>query len=294
MKTRTAKQRGVVLTIGHSTRELALFLHLLRTHGVMRLVDVRTIPRSWHNPQFNKETLPDALRSAGLGYQHMAGLGGLRHACPDSPNKAWRNLSFRGYADYMQTPEFQENLQVMMGLARKERVALMCAEAVPWRCHRSLIADALVAWGFEVEHIMSATHCQTHAIRPWAVVKGKRVTYPPMAGLEPDEPANIQAKQQSCIHKGDRPMAQNFKVGDQVGWNSEAGRVRGTIKKKITSAITFKGYTVRASKEEPQYLIKSDTTDHLAMHKGSALKKISKSKSRSRTSARIALPRPDR
>jgi hypothetical protein len=292
MKTRTAKPRGVVLTIGHSTRELALFLGLLRTHGVTRLVDVRTIPRSWHNPQFNKDTLPDALRSAGVGYQHMPGLGGLRHACPDSPNKAWRNLSFRGYADYMQTPEFQEDLQVMMGLARKERVALMCAEAVPWRCHRSLIADALVAWGFEVEHIMSATHCQMHAIRPWAVVKGKRVTYPPMTGLEPNEPTTIQAKQQSCIHEGDLPMAQDFKVADQVGWNSEAGRVRGTIKKKITSAITFKGYTVRASKEEPQYLIKSDTTDHLAMHKGSALKKISKS--RSRTSARIALPRPDR
>jgi len=109
----------------------------------------------------------------------------------------WRNLSFRGYADYMQTPEFQEDLQVMMGLARKERVAMMCAEAVPWRCHRSLIADALVAWGFEVEHIMSATHCQTHAIRPWAVVKGKRVTYPPMAGLEPSESTTFK---QSSSH----------------------------------------------------------------------------------------------
>lgn len=279
MKKRTVKTSVVVLTLGHSTRTLAEFLHLLQAHGVTRLVDVRTIPRSRHNPQFNKDTLPAALRSAGLGYQHMAGLGGLRHARPDSPNQAWRNLSFRGFADYMQTPEFRENLQVLIDLARQERVALMCAEAVPWRCHRSLIADALVARGFEVEHIMSATHCQKHTLQPWAMVKKKRVTYPLDAGAAPPEPAKIQAKPGSQRNRGESPMKPSFKVGDHVGWNSEAGRVRGTIKKKVTSAITFKGYTVRASKEEPQYLIKSDTTDHLAMHKGSALKKISKSKS---------------
>ncbi len=278
MRKRTAKNPVVVLTIGHSTRELVLFLHLLQAHCVTRLVDVRTIPRSRHNPQFNQETLPAALRSAGISYTHMAGLGGLRHARPDSPNKAWRNLSFRGYADYMQTPEFKENLQALIDLTRQERVALMCAEAVPWRCHRSLIADALVAQGFGVEHIMSATHCQKHTLRPWAVVKGKRLTYPPEAGSEPNPSAKIQTKPQAPICKGDLPMAQTFKVGDHVSWNSEAGRVRGTIKKKITSAITFKGYTVRASKEEPQYLIESDKTDHLAMHKGSALKKLSKGK----------------
>jgi hypothetical protein len=275
----TAKCLNVVLTIGHSTRPLADFLHLLQVHGVTRLVDVRTVPRSRHNPQFNKETLPAALRSVGLGYQHMAGLGGLRHTRPDSPNKAWRNLSFRGYADYMQTPEFRENLRVLMGLARKQPIALMCAEAVPWRCHRSMIADALVAWGFEVEHIMSATHCQKHVVRPWAVVHRKRVSYPLVADSQFGAPSKIQARQQSRLYKGDRPMTQSFKNGDHVGWNSEAGRVRGTIKKKITSAITFKGYTVRASKEEPQYLIKSDKTDHMAMHKGSALKIIAKSKS---------------
>jgi hypothetical protein len=245
---------------------------------VTRLVDVRTIPRSRHNPQFNKDTLPAALRFTGLAYRHMAGLGGLRHARPDSPNKAWRNASFRGFADYMQTPEFRKNLKVLMDRARKQRVAIMCAEAVPWRCHRSMIADALVAWGFEVEHIMSATHCQKHVLRPWAVVKRKRVTYPLVPGSEPGESTKIQAKRQSPIRKGDLTMAQSFKVGDHVGWNSEAGRVRGTIKKKISSAITFKGYTVRASKEEPQYLIKSDKTDHMAMHKGSALKKISTTK----------------
>jgi hypothetical protein len=279
MKKSIATTPTVVLTIGHSTRTLADFLHLLQVHGVTRLVDVRTIPRSLHNPQFNLETLPAALRSAGFSYQLIAGLGGLRHARSDSPNKAWRNLSFRGYADYMQKPEFRENLQVLMELARKQRLALMCAEAVPWRCHRSLIADALVAWGFEVEHIMSAAHCQKHALRSWAMVKRKRVTYPLEVESEPSEFTKVQAKQQSRICKGDPAMTQDFKVGDHVGWNSEAGRVRGTIKKKITSAITFKGYTVRASKEEPQYLIKSDKTDHLAMHKGSALKRISKSKS---------------
>jgi hypothetical protein len=274
----TAKSHVVVLTIGHSTRTLAEFLHLLQVHGVTRLVDVRTIPRSRHNPQFNKKTLPAALRSAGLSYRHMSGLGGLRHTRSDSTNKAWRNLSFRGFADYMQTPDFRKNLQVLMDLARKPRVALMCAEAVPWRCHRSMIADALVAWGIEVEHIMSATHCQKHVLRPWAVVKRKRVTYPLEALAELSEPTKIQAIPRSQIRKGDLPMTQTFKIGDQVAWNSEAGRVRGTIRKKVASAFTFKGYTVRASKEEPQYLIKSDKTDHMAMHKGSALRKIKKSK----------------
>jgi len=278
-KKRAAKKHVVVMTIGHSTRELADFLHLLQAHGVARLVDVRTIPRSRHNPQFNKETLPAALQSAGLSYQHVAGLGGLRHARPDSPNKAWKNLSFRGFADYMQTSEFMENLEVLIDMARLERVALMCAEALPWRCHRSMIADALVARGLEVEHIMSANHCQKHTLRPFALVKGKRVTYPAESGTEASQSSGIRVKQRSSIYKGDSAMAESFKVGDHVSWNSEAGRVRGTIKKKITSEITFKGYKVHASKVEPQYLIDSDKTDHQAMHKGSALKKIGKSKS---------------
>ena len=179
----------------------------------------------------------------------------------------------------MQTPEFKDNLNVVIGLAQQEQVALMCAEAVPWRCHRSLIADALVAQGLGVGHIMSATHCQKHTLRPWAIVTGKRITYPPEAGSESNLPAKIQAKPRSPISKGDLPMAKTFKVGDHVSWNSEAGRVRGTIKKKIISTITFKGYKVHASQEEPQYLIESDKTDHMAMHKGSALKIIAKSKS---------------
>ena len=137
---------SVVLTIGHSTRTLETFLHLLQVHRVTRLVDVRKIPRSRHNPQFNEETLPDALNTAGLSYQHMAGLGGLRHTRPDSPNKAWRNASFRGFADYMQTPEFEENLQVLMDVARQERVALMCrrggALAVPSLAHCRCVVGA--------------------------------------------------------------------------------------------------------------------------------------------------------
>ena len=125
--------------------------------------------------------MPDALHAAGIGYQHIAGLGGLRHTRHDSPNQAWRNSSFRGFADYMQTPEFKENLQVLIDMARQERVCLMCAEAVPWRCHRSLIADALLVRGLQVEHIMSEIHCLNHSLWPWARVQGTGITYP----LEP-------------------------------------------------------------------------------------------------------------
>ncbi len=278
MKKSAVTTTVAVFTIGHSTHTLSNFLHLLQAHGVARLVDVRTIPRSRHNPQFNKETLPAVLRSAGLSYQHVAGLGGLRHARPDSLNKAWNNLSFRGFADYMQTSEFKEHLQVLIDLTRQERVALMCAEALPWRCHRSMIADALVARGLEVEHIMSATHCQKHTLRPFALVKGTRVTYPAESVTEASQSSETRVRQRSSVCKGDPAMAESFKVGDHVSWNSEAGRVRGTIKKKITSEITFKRYKVHASKVEPQYLIDVDKTDHQAMHKGSALKKIGKSK----------------
>jgi uncharacterized protein (DUF488 family) len=178
------KTPSVVLTIGHSTRTLEVFLHLLQANRVTRLVDVRTIPRSRHNPQFNQETFPDALHAAGITYQHVAGLGGLRHTRPDSPNKGWRNMSFRGFADYMQTADFKENLQALIDLARQERVALMCAEAAPWRCHRSLIADALSVRGLRVEHIMSEVKCLSHSLRPWARVTGMRITYPPGPGAE--------------------------------------------------------------------------------------------------------------
>jgi uncharacterized protein (DUF488 family) len=167
-----------VFTIGHSTRELADFIHLLQAHGVTQIADVRSVPRSRHNPQFNRDTLPAALQTAGIGYVHLPGLGGLRHAHADSPNLAWRNASFRGYADYMQTDAFAENLEQLIGLAKQGHIALMCAEAVPWRCHRSLIADALTVRGIPVEDIMSATHRRPHTLTPWARVDGSRITYP--------------------------------------------------------------------------------------------------------------------
>ena len=167
-----------VLTIGHSTRSVEAFIELLQAHEVKRLVDVRTVPRSRHNPQFNKEVLPAALRVAQIKYTHVPGLGGLRHARRDSPNSGWRNASFRGFADYMQTEEFESALEELVEMADGERIALMCAEAVPWRCHRSLIADALLVRGVKVRHIMNRKTCPEHSLTPWAKVNGKQITYP--------------------------------------------------------------------------------------------------------------------
>jgi uncharacterized protein (DUF488 family) len=172
----------VVLAIGHSTRTWKEFLDLLRAHRVKRVIDVRSIPRSRHNPQFNREILSRKLRAARIGYVHLRKLGGLRHARRDSPNMGWRNASFRGFADYMQTSEFDEGLHRLMKLAGQKRSAMMCAEAVPWRCHRSLIADALTARGIEVDDIMSMKRSQVHRVTPFARVRGHRITYP-LGGL---------------------------------------------------------------------------------------------------------------
>ena len=169
----------VVLTVGHSTRTLAEFVALLAAHSVSLLMDVRTIPRSRHNPQFNRDTLPLALELAGIGYSHVAGLGGLRRTHPGSLNMGWRNVSFRGYADYMQTDEFAENLAGLIEQTSCDRIALMCAEAVPWRCHRSLIADALVVHGVRALEITSATRVQEHRLTSFAKVDGMHITYPP-------------------------------------------------------------------------------------------------------------------
>jgi uncharacterized protein (DUF488 family) len=168
----------VVLTVGHSTRPLEDFIHLLQAHGVKRVVDVRTVPRSRHNPQFNRDTLPQDLKTSHIGYVQVSGLGGLRHPRTDSLNMGWRNASFRGYADYMQTEEFEKNLAKVIEYARRKQIALMCAEALPWRCHRSLIADALLIRDIRVEHIMTPTHCQHHSLTPFAKVRGARITYP--------------------------------------------------------------------------------------------------------------------
>jgi uncharacterized protein (DUF488 family) len=173
-----AKPSRIVLTIGHSTRTLEEFIGLLQAHAVSRVIDVRTVPRSRHNPQFNQAVLPDSLKKAGLGYIHLPGLGGLRHARRDSLNVGWRNASFRGYADYMQTPEFEQSLEELIQLANHDRIAVMCAEAVPWRCHRSLIADALLVRGIRTEDIMSPTRRQVHTLTPFAKVRGTTITYP--------------------------------------------------------------------------------------------------------------------
>ncbi|HJV50040.1 MAG TPA: DUF488 domain-containing protein [Noviherbaspirillum sp.] len=169
----------LICTIGHSTRPLDEFIDLLRTNDVVHVLDVRTVPRSRHNPQFGIETLPAALQAAGIGYTHLPGLGGLRHARADSPNGGWRNASFRGYADYMQTPQFAQEVDRVAALAAQERCALMCAEAVPWRCHRSLIADALTVRGVQVEDIIGPRARTPHRITPWARVDGTAIRYPP-------------------------------------------------------------------------------------------------------------------
>lgn len=172
------EQNPVVWTIGHSTRSLDELVALLRENSVHQLVDVRTMPRSRHNPQFNTETLPASLGAHLIAYTHMRALGGLRHARKDSVNTGWRNASFRGYADYMQTPEFTAALEELMQLANTQSVAIMCAEAVPWHCHRSLIADALIVRGIEVRDILGPGKWQPHRLTPFAHVDGAHITYP--------------------------------------------------------------------------------------------------------------------
>jgi len=167
-----------VLTIGHSTRTIEEFVSMLQAHGVKRLVDVRSIPKSRRVPQFNSDALAAALLKNGIEYMHMKSLGGLRHAKKDSATLGWRNASFRGYADYMATEEFRASILRLLELAREKRTAIMCAEAVPWRCHRSLIGDALLIRGVNVEDIMTATSTRPHELTPFAKVEGLDISYP--------------------------------------------------------------------------------------------------------------------
>jgi uncharacterized protein (DUF488 family) len=192
-----------ILTIGHSTRSIGTFIQMLQAYGVKRLVDVRTIPRSRHNPQFNRDVLPATLLQAGIGYTHMEELGGLRHARTDSLNTGWHNTSFRGFADYMQTSEFQTGIKTLIQAAKREQVAIMCAEAVPWRCHRSLIGDALEVRGIAVEDIMSENRIQAHELTSFARVKGAHVTYP-----APDETWKPKAKTKTLQAKSKRNSAE--------------------------------------------------------------------------------------
>jgi uncharacterized protein (DUF488 family) len=173
----------LIHTVGHSNRPLDEFVDLLRAHSVTLLVDVRKMPRSRSNPQFNIDALPDELNRVGINYLHLPGLGGLRRPRPDSPNGGWRNRSFQAYADYMQTREFAETLESVLEAARHHSVALMCAEAVPWRCHRSLIADALIVRGARIEDILGKSKSRSHRLTPWAHVVGTQLTYPPETTL---------------------------------------------------------------------------------------------------------------
>jgi uncharacterized protein (DUF488 family) len=170
---------GELWTIGHSTKSIDDFLALLESHRVACLVDVRTVPRSRHNPQYDTTALASRLTTARFIYVHRPELGGLRKPRKDSINTGWKNSSFRGYADYMQTVQFSDALEALMKDATDARTAIMCAEAVPWRCHRSLIADALVSRGWTVRHIMTKTKADIHRLTPFAAVEGDRLTYPP-------------------------------------------------------------------------------------------------------------------
>jgi uncharacterized protein (DUF488 family) len=171
--------KGAIFTLGHSTLSIERFVAVLHAYGIERLADIRTIPRSRHNPQFNDTALADSLRARHLDYVHLRALGGLRHARKDSPNTGWRNEGFRGYADYMQTEEFASALSALIRMSKEARIAIMCAEAVPWRCHRSLVADALSVRGVPVVEILSESNHRMHTLTPFARVEGVRITYPP-------------------------------------------------------------------------------------------------------------------
>lgn len=168
-----------VYTIGHSTRPVAEFLKILEHYKITLLVDIRTVPRSRHMPAYNLETLPTLLKQKGIKHAYMDSLGGLRKTNKDSLNKGWRNLSFRGYADYMQTKEFKDAITELIEIAQKDTVAIMCAEAVPWRCHRSLVGDALLVRGVDVLDIFNLKTVKREAVTSFAKVKGTNIIYPP-------------------------------------------------------------------------------------------------------------------
>ena len=170
-----------LFTIGHSTRSLTDFMQLLDAYDVKQIVDVRSIPKSRHNPQFNGEDLKQSLKQKGIRYKHIGKLGGLRHSQKGSLNLGWRNPSFRGFADYMSTPEFSAGLDELMRIASLRETAVMCAEAVPWRCHRALIADALIKKGWTVRDIMTRAKAPRHRLTPFLKVRKGRLIYPALS-----------------------------------------------------------------------------------------------------------------
>ena len=258
--------RPTLYTIGHSTRPLAELIEALRAVGVTRLVDIRSFPRSRTNPQFNVESLPEALRNAGISYVHLATLGGRRNrskCVAEDANAGWERRPFHNYADYAETAPFREGLCELLAMASRETCAIMCAEAVWWRCHRRIVTDHVLAHGMTVIHLFAMGKSEPASLTPFAVVGAHaRVSYPHTA-----------VAGGAGIASEPRMARTAFHVGDHVSWNSEAGRVRGVIEKKLVAPTKLKGYTVRASKEEPQYVIVGDKTGHIAVHKGSALKR---------------------
>ncbi len=172
------RQMPAIYTLGHSTRSEAEFLSVLSAFSIEMVADIRTVPQSRKNPQFNKDQFSLWLDCSGIAYVHLRDLGGLRHARKDSINTAWKNASFRGYADYMQTAQFEEALEELIRLGCSKTTVIVCAEAVPWRCHRSLVGDALLIRGIEVEDIFTATASRPHRLTPWARVDQLRITYP--------------------------------------------------------------------------------------------------------------------
>jgi uncharacterized protein (DUF488 family) len=172
-----------IYTVGHSTRSSEELLALLREVAVERLADVRAFPSSRRHPQFNRDALAGWLGEAGIEYRHMPGLGGRRSPVPGSPNGGWREVAFQGYADHMRSAEFDDALAALEAAAREAPTAIMCAEAVWWRCHRRLIADALVARGWRVEHLGIGEGRAVHELTEFAVVGPEGgLTYPPAQG----------------------------------------------------------------------------------------------------------------
>ena len=246
-----------VFTIGHSTRPIADFLALLAENGVEEIVDVRRLPGSRRWPQYDQDTLRETLAAHGIGYRHIAALGGRRGGrTGESRNAWWEHPAFRRYADYALTAPFHAGLAELLACSAHRRCAVMCAEAVWWRCHRRIIADYLLHAGREVLNILGPHHVEHAAMTPAARACGKGLIYPGL--LSPEEPA----------------MTRKYQVGDHVSWNSEAGRVRGTITRVHTANVDWKGYTHHASAEDPQYEIRSDKTGHVALHKGKPLRKL--------------------
>lgn len=178
MKKKSIRMKPRIFTIGHSNRSAKDFIEILTSYKLKLLIDIRTIPKSRHNPQFGASRLARSLAKNGIEYKHMAELGGLRHTTKASINKAWRNAAFRGYADYMQTDEFKRGLHRLISRSKRKRLVIMCAEAVPWRCHRSLVGDALLVEGYAVEDIFTATSHRPHRLTPFAKVKHGKITYP--------------------------------------------------------------------------------------------------------------------